>query len=565
MLSTLRIKNLALVSDLTLELESGLNVITGETGAGKSVIIGAIQLLLGERADRGSIRAGEDCCTVEASFRVESLRSTLRSFLEERGLEPCEDSHLVIKRSFTTAGTNRQFVNGSPTTLAVLGELGSLLVDIHGPHDHQSLLQSSRQLALLDAFGHLESARGQYQEVLSKLQSLQKQKSDLILDERTYAQQLDLLRFQSQEISQARLQPDEEEPLQAEYHRASNAVRLMELTRQALDSLSEGDASMTSIGGQIGRLFQELHRLDPSTQDLHDSHVQAMELLQDLSQSVQRYSDRLEVDPSRFAELESRLELIQSLKRKYGSNLKEVITFGAEAQEKLERLEGREAALSELKASIEACDEQLWKVGHTLSEQRSKVAPKLAREISKELSALGFRQSQFSIAVRSLRSRGEMSSPRSSGLDEVEFQFAPNPGEPQRALKDIASSGEMARVMLAIKTVLAAEDQVPVLVFDEVDANVGGETASVVGLKMAQIAKKRQVLCITHLAPVAASAQAHYLVSKEVRSGRTLSAIDRLDSEARVTEIARMLGGQSTAARKHAQTLLSDTAAPSKR
>lgn len=556
MLVSVRIKNLALVTDLSLELEPGLNVITGETGAGKSVILGALNLVLGQRADRGLIRAGEDACIVEAVFDVTRLRAPLRAFLEESGLEPCEEHQLVVKRSFSASGTNRQFINGSPTTLSTLSALGAWLVDMHGPHDHQSLLHPSRQLAMLDAFGGLDAARDRFSELGRQLKALQMEADALVVDERTYAQQLDLLRFQVQEIQQAKLNAEEEEPLQDELQRVSNVSRLMELSRGAQELLSEGDPSLLLQAGQLGRLLQELLRLDPSAKDIQEAQAQMVSLLQDLSQSVSHYADRLESDPGRLAELEERLGLIQSLKRKYGGTLSEVIQFGVEAADKLQRLEGREGELLRIRGQMSEVQAALWKAGQELAQQRAKVAPKLSRDVSRQLQELGFKQSQFEVRLRTqTRPEFEQAS-RASGLDEIEFQFAPNPGEPSQPLRAIASSGEMARVMLAIKTVLAAQDEVPVLVFDEVDANVGGETAQVVGQKMAQIARQRQVLCITHLAPVAASASTHYVVSKQIKNGRTSSEIDKLSKADRVTEIARMLGGQSSAARKHAEELL---------
>jgi DNA repair protein RecN (Recombination protein N) len=556
MLSTLRIKNLALVSDLTLELEPGLNVITGETGAGKSVIIGALNLVLGERADRALIRAGEEACMVEAVFQAGRLEPVIRRFLDENGLEPCDAGELLIKRTFNNSGANRQFVNGSPTSLSTLAALGEWLVDMHGPHDHQSLLHPARQRAMLDAFAHLEPAVAVWAAAVQRMADIRQAISELVVDERTYAQQVDLLRFQVQEITQARLAPDEETALLAEHQRTSNASRLLELSRGALDLLGEGDSALLTGAGQLGRTLQEFERLDPAASEFLALHVQAVGAWRDLAAELSRYADRIDLDPARLAELEERLGLIQTLKRKYGGTLPEVIAFGEEARTRLERLEGREAELARLRAELESAETALWKAGSELSAARTKAAPKLAREVVRHLEELGFRQSRFAISVDPIPREKVLESPQATGADQVEFQFAPNPGEPVRALRAIASSGEMARVMLAIKTVLAAQDEVPVLVFDEVDANVGGETAAVVGLKMAAIARQRQVLCITHLAPVAASAKAHYLVTKETRAGRTLSAIERLSREERVTELARMLGGQSTAARKHAEALL---------
>lgn len=580
MLTTLRIKNLALVADLTLELRPGCNVITGETGAGKSIIIGALNLVLGERADRTLIRSGSDACSVEAVFDISrrrrreeaestSLPRRLQAFLDENGLEPCEDHQLVLKRTFSNAGTNRQFVNGSPTTLNALAAIGEWLVDMHGPHDHQSLLHPAKQLAILDAFGGLEPEREAFGELVRRRTTLEAEKAGLIVDEKTYAQQLDLLRFQVAEIEGAKLKPEEATEVEQEFHRASNAARLLQLSQAALDLLAENESSLLMQAGVIGRTLQELLRVDAGAASLTQLHEQGVGVLRELQTELSRYADKVEVDPARLAELEDRLNVIQALRRKYGPSLAEVMAFGTEARTRLQALESRDAELARLNAALAKLDVELSKVGKKLSAERKKVIPQLAKAAAKQLSELGFKQSRFDIAISSvaaevtrLKSDAGQGLPtpaatiRQSGFDEIEFQFSPNVGEPLKPLRAIASSGEMARVMLALKTVLAAEDQIPVLVFDEVDANVGGETANAVGEKMKQIAAKRQVLCITHLPQVAAPAEAHYVVTKQVKDGRTISEITLLDKKARVTELARMLGGQNEAVRRHAEALL---------
>jgi DNA repair protein RecN (Recombination protein N) len=549
MLTTLRIKNLALVTDLTLELQPGCNVITGETGAGKSIIIGALNLVLGERADRSLIRSGEESCSVEAVFDVKNLRAPLKHFLDENGLEPCEDHQLVLKRTFTSAGANRQFVNGSATTLNALASIGEWLVDMHGPHDHQSLLNPARQLLILDACARLEKEREAFGELVRHRSALENEKSTLIVDEKTYAQQLDLLRFQAQEISAARLQPGEETAVTEEFNRSSNSAKLLQLSQTALDALSESDNALLTQVGAIGRTLQELQRVDAGAANLAELQAQAAGVLRDLQAELSHYAEKISIDPARLAELEERLDLIHSLKRKYGSTIEEIIAFGDEARKKLQSLESRDEELARLNADLDKLDAEIRKAGQSLSAKRKKIVPQLSKAVSQQLEDLGFKQSKFDVAL----SAAELSS---SGLDAIEFQFAPNPGEPAKSLRAIASSGEMARVMLALKTVLAAEDEIPVLVFDEVDANVGGETANTVGEKMKQIAARRQVLCITHLPQVAAPAGAHYVVTKQIKNGRTISEIQLLGKKERVTELARMLGGQSDAARKHAEALL---------
>jgi len=567
MLITLRIKNLALVPDLTIEFQTGLNVITGETGAGKSILIGALSLALGERASRTLIRAGADTCAVEAVFDISKLRGPVTRFLEANGLEPCEQDRLIIKRSFSDNGTTRQFINGSAATLSVLAALGEWLVDVHGPHEHQSLLRAAQQLAILDAFGGLESTRDRFSELVRRRTVLEAERAALVVDEKTYLQQLELLRFQAGEITTARLSPGEELELQQKHRLAANSARLLELSQTARRQLSEDDNSLTVQAGALGRTLQDLKRLDPEANCLFSLHEQAVSFLRDLQSDLSHYADKLEIDPAGLQQLEERLNLIQSLKRKYGASLDEVIQFGEQARQKLTNLEGREAELSRLNSEIESADAELRRAGDELSEMRRSITPGLSRAVCGQLIDLGFKQSRFDIQIQSNRPMaGDATSsppgiPLSTGFDSIEFQFAPNPGEPARPLRAIASSGEMARVMLALKTVLAKQDAVPVLVFDEVDSNVGGETATVVGGKMRQLGKSHQVLCITHLAPVAACAAAHFVVTKQTKLLRTTTTIELLDAKSRVTELARMLGGQSETARKHAEALLKKSSA----
>ncbi len=550
MLTTLRIKNLALVEDLTLELSPGYNVITGETGAGKSIVIGALNLVLGERADRTLIRSGSDGCSVEAVFDVSRLGAPLKSFIEENGLEPCEEHQLVLKRTFTVNGTNRQFINGSPTTLNVLAALGEWLVDIHGPHDHQSLLHPARQLAILDAFGTLQTQREAFAELVRRRAVFETEKTALIVDEKTYVQQLDLLRFQVNEITSARLLPDEEAQVEQEYQRVSNAAKLLQLSQTACALLSENENSLLAQAVVLGRTLQEIQRVDPAANCLLSLHEQAVAALRDVQSDLFHYAEKVEIDPARLQELEDRLNLLHSLKRKYGATLDAVIAFGEETRQKLQQLEQRDGELNRINAALQKLDVEIAHTGQALSAQRRRILPQLSKAVGKQLADLGFRQSHFDVAITSVEQ------PTASGFDSVEFQFAPNVGEPALPLRAIASSGEMARVMLALKTVLAAEDEIPLLVFDEVDANIGGETANAVGEKMLQIARRHQVICITHLAPVAANASAHYVVNKEIKAGRTISEIALLDKKERVIELARMLGGHTDAARKHAEAML---------
>jgi len=582
MLITLRIKNLALVEDLTWELGPGLHVITGETGAGKSLLIGALELVLGERADRSLLRSGSESATVEAVFDVRDLPEPLDPWLTERGLEPCEEGRLLLKRTVTATGANRQFVNGSPAPLAVLKELGDRLVDIHGPHDHQSLLHPARQLDLVDAHAGLQELRTAFARACAERARLERARTELVMDEAAYARQLDLLRHQVREITEAALQPGEEETLQAAHQRLSNAARLLQLTRAALDVLTESEQSILNQAGVVGRALQELQRLDPQTGDWIEWHSRAVEQWQGLAQELSRYADRLELDPRRLEEVEQRLDLLQGLKRKYGRTVADILAFRDEAARQLATLGQRETELARLQSELAALDRRLRELGAELHARRRAALPGLERAVRRHLEDLGFQQCHFEVRLESQLETAGGGTPPSppgwgrggsgggaepeggggppppppAGWDRVEFLFAPNPGEPPRPLRAIASSGELARVMLALKTVLAAQDQIPVLVFDEVDANVGGETAHAVGAKMREIAAHRQVLCVTHLAPVAAPATQHWRVQKTVRQGRTYTELTRLDAAGRAEELARMLGGRSEEALRHARSLL---------
>ena len=557
MLTDLRIKNLALVDDLSIEFGSGYNAVTGETGAGKSIIIGALGLVLGERADRTLLRDGNEQCSVEAIIDVSTIAEDFHHYLESSGLEPCESNQLLLKRIFSASGANRQFVNGSPTSLSVLSSIGEWLVDIHGPHDHQSLLKSSRQLEILDAYGGLENQRKELAVSVDYLSDLENRKSELVVDEDAYARELDLLRFQVDEIESAQLSEDEEDGLEQSFRRVTNSARLAELVGEVKALVSDSEPSSYDLILGAGRLINEMVNVDEGAEDLLDQQSQISEQINDLSAALEDYCDRLNLDPDQMREVEDRYNLVQSLKRKYGASLKAVIDFGSKASVRLRKLENRDEELVDLNKKIDTISDKIQKQGRSLSEARKGVAPKLVVEAEKQLNDLGFLQSRFDIEIVDPKELGQGSTSVSrNGFDQIEFLFAPNPGEPFKPLKSIASSGEMARVMLALKTVLSSQDSIPILVFDEVDANVGGETATVVGQKMNKIGEKRQVLCITHLAPVAATGSRHYLVEKEVDNGRTHTKVRLLNSTTRIDELTRMLGGSGDAARQHAEELL---------
>lgn len=548
LLQLLRIKNLALVEDLEWELAPGFTAITGETGAGKSIIIGALQLLLGERADKTLIRTGTETCTVEAIVSGDDVAQFNRRF-EEAGIEP-SDGELILKRSLALSGVNRQFINGSPTTLANLKTLGDDLVDLHGPHDHQSLLSPERQLDLLDAFAGAGEARRRFSEIFRTLRTLEDEHAALDTAETAREQELDLLRHQANEITAANLSAEEEEQIDARYKLASNSKRLIELASAVANNLAEADDAIVTQLGETQKLLRELERLDPAMSAAANAHEGALLELSEIARDLGRYAEKLDLDPQQLSELESRVSQFESLKRKYGGTIAEVIAFGERAAERMRKIEGRDEELTRLAREMDEHRASLRKAGETLRKLRAKAAPRLSETVRRNLRDLGFRQSQFEARLTPIEPA------RASGFDAVELLFSPNPGEPLKPLRTIASSGEISRLMLAIKSALAAQDAVPLLVFDEIDANVGGEIAHAVGARMRELAAKHQVLCITHLPQVAAAATSHFIVTKEVKGGRTFSQLREVSGKARREEIARMLGGRSDEAMKLAAALL---------
>jgi DNA repair protein RecN (Recombination protein N) len=547
-LTLLRIKNLALVEELEWEMTPGFTVITGETGAGKSIIIGALQLLLGERADKSLIRTGAEQCTVEAVFTGDDFRK-LNPQLIEAGVEPCE-SELIVKRTFSASGGTRQFINGSPTTLSILKSLGDEMVDLHGPHDHQSLLSPEKQLDLLDSFAHAEQQLGEYRKQYRQLQSLVAEHAVINTAETAREQELDLLRHQVSEITAANLHGDEETEIDARYKLSSNSKRLIELAGTVARKLSEDDASILSQLAETQRLLRELEKIDNSIEQFSSAHAAAAVELSEIARALNQYAEKLDLDPEQLAALEQRVSLFETLKRKYGGSIADVIAFGERAAERIRKIEGRDAELDRLAKEIEAVRAQMNRAGDALRKSRAKAAPKLSEDIRRHLRDLGFRQSEFEAKLTAL------SEPRVSGFDSVELLFSANPGEPLKPLRAIASSGEISRLMLAIKSALAAHDSIPLLVFDEIDTNVGGEIATAVGAKMQTLARDHQVICITHLPQVAATASSHFVVTKEVMRGRTYSQLREIGGKARREEIARMLGGKTESALELAATLL---------
>ncbi len=557
MIQSLQIKNLAVVENVRIEFGPGLNVITGETGAGKSILIGALGLTLGDRAGKEMIRSGEDSCSVEAAFRLRDP-SPIDAILDEQGLQPCENGELIIRRMISASGAGRTLVNDSNLTLQSLKRIGDLLVDIHGPHEHQSLIKKEFQLQALDDYAGLEKERASFAESHAAARGLEKRKEELLAGgEDEAARRIETLEFQVKEIEAAGLQPDEEEAVLREQTVLGNAQRIIELAQAASGALTEDEASAFSRMVTVQQSLGELGPLTGKAQAWKDEARSVAVQIQELAAEISGFVQGLDQDPARLQWLDERLAVYRKMKRKYGNTVEDVLAHLARSGEALGELLARGERIREIEADLAAALKAMHKKGAKLGELRRAAAKRLSGAVAREVRALGFGQGAFDVAV------GE-AEPSRSGMDEVDFQFAPNKGEAARPLRVIASSGEISRVMLALKSVLASHDRVPTLVFDEIDMNIGGTTARSVGLKLAGLAARRQLICITHLPQVAVHGTSHFSVSKAESKGRTVTAISPVEDDARVEEIARMLGGRdSTAvALRHARELLEKAVVP---
>ena len=559
MIESLHIKNLALVPELEIEFGPGLNVVTGETGAGKSLILGALQLLLGGRADKSLIRRGADACEISAIFCLASapalLSAEIAGLLEDAGIAGDEDGRLLFRRVIT-ASANRCYVNGSAVPLALLKQLGDILVDIHGPNEHQSLFHLSTQLALLDGFAGLEKPVAECRSAWDAWKAAEQQLAAAqgeILSER----ELEFAKFQLQEIEKAALVPGEDVEVVARHKVVAASSRLIELASQAGRGLGEGDDCAADQLGRFVEPLEELASLDPAGAGEFQGRIESIvESLRELAGDLEHYAGKVEADPEELARLDGRLEVIQRLKRRYGGSIEAVLALAEELRTKVGDAENREVRLQELAQEVARRERQYLGLCATLSKARKTGAGKLGPEIAAKLQRLGFLQARFEVGIRSV-------TPSSHGLDEVEFRFAPNPGEGMQPLRKVASSGELARVMLAVKTVLSEADSVPVLFFDEVDANIGGRVAIEVSREMRALGQHHQVFSISHLAQIAAAADRHYLVNKQVEGDRTVAGMVLVEGKERERELMRMLGAaeESQAARRHVREMLHEVRA----
>lgn len=548
MLTRLSVRNLAIVESADVEFGGGLTVITGETGAGKSVLMGALELVLGARADASTVRDGAKEARIEAAFAVPGV---VDAFLDAAGLPPCEDGVLLVRRAISATGGGRVHVNDAATTVQTLRALGKLLVDVHGPNDHQSLLEEGFQRSVLDAYGRIGAK--DYATAWTTLSDLRSKLAELQGDSTDVAEECERLRYAVEELDAAKLTSEDDDELPARHAAAAHAAEILDCANAATAALSEADDSAAAALVGAGARVREMARFHEAAGAWGEMIERLTVEVQELAQEIADSASRLDADPEALQALDDRLSLVQRLKRKYACpDVAALLALRDERARRLADLEGRGARLAALADEIAAAEAAVRAAGAKLTAARTKAAARLARAVTKELHGLGFLRAGFDVSLAP-------HAPDATGCDAVDFLFAPNPGEAARPLREIASTGEIARVMLAVKTVVAEHDAIPVLVFDEIDSNIGGEVGRAVGEKLRAVARHHQVIAITHLPQSAVYGARHLAVAKAVSGGRTRSTIQPLEGEARVAEIARMLGGTSltSVVEQHARELLS--------
>lgn len=552
MLTELRIRNLAIIDAVTLPLAAGFNVLTGETGAGKSIIVGALGLLIGERASSDLVRTGAEKATVEGVFDLHD-RADLIAMLDERGIES-EDGMLVLKREVAaTGGRARAWVNGSPVTAGVLAEVGRALVNVHGQHEAQALLEPEAQRRILDAFGEAEREVAAVAEAWREADAAREAVASLSARRDEATKRADWLAHVAKEIGEAQLREGEEERLDEEARRLTHAEELQQLIGELTDTLDQSDGSAMQALGHLQKPLASLQRIDPSTSKLQELFDNAWYALEELAREAQVYADGVEHDPARLDEVERRRDLLFRLMKKYGGSLEAVMRTGKEARAELDLLDTAGLDLRGLETRVRESEEALARAAAALTKKRTAAAQALAKAVEARLPDLGMPDGRFQVTLRTREA------PSATGAEDVEFRVALNLGHEARPLARVASGGELARVMLALKTILARLDGVPTLIFDEVDAGIGGRTGLMVGDAMRDVAGHHQVFAITHLPQIAARAHHHIVVLKGAKGGVTTSDVGVVVEAARVDEIARMLGGdaESVTSREHARELLS--------
>jgi DNA repair protein RecN (Recombination protein N) len=568
MLSELTIHDFAIIDHLQLRLASGLVIFTGETGAGKSIIIDAVSLLLGGKADPTLVRAGADVARLEGVFTLEpAVAPAVRALLQREALLDDDFAdELVLSREVRREGRSVSRVNGRMVNLALLKEIGEWLVDVHGQSEHLSLLRTREHLVLLDRFANLEHEREAYAHVVADLHKVRRELGELRRSQRELERRLDMLDFQIKEITAAKLKPGEDKTLLEERTRLANAEKLAALAEEAAQSLSEGSDEVPSAADLIGeaaRALNSLAKIDPTVADKRDLAIALSEQFKELARDLADYREQIEFNPKRLDAVEERLELIKNLQRKYGATIDDILAFCAQAQQEQSTLTHSGERLAELEALEDKLLRRIGQLGAKLSKARQAAADKLARAIETELADLRMDRAQFGVDFQLADDpngapfgNGRRVAFDTTGLDRIEFLVAPNVGEGLKPLARIASGGETSRLMLALKGVLASADRTPTLIFDEIDQGIGGRVGGTVGQKLWALAGAHQVLCITHLPQLAGFGDQHFRVEKAIRGDRTLTQVRPLEEAERAPELAQMLGGTGEKALETAAEIL---------
>ena len=556
MLEELVVKNYALIDQLQVRFSSGLNILTGETGAGKSIMIGALGLVLGLKADTEALRSGASEIDVAGIIKLED-NPEVRTWLLDKGIE-AENGTIIIRRVVKKNGKSTIFVQSAPFTLTALRELTGMLFDLHGQHEHQSLLSAENHRRLLDHYGGMVSDVEAFSTLHTRLLKLREQYSALIAEQQERSRKVELLEYAIREIEEAKLKVGEEKHLRSEQNLQANHERLIHLIEEAYGATAE------SRGGALAGLRQargslaEVVKIDSSMSQSSKQLENVFFELEDFVQNLGRYKGSIDFDPSRLEQIEERLDLIKRLERKYGGSIETVLAYREDSQKQLESIQGSEATQSKLEGEISAAEKELRTRAERITNLRKQASAGLREKIVQELVQLGMPKVRFSVQVEDRSGEGGKVLYSNTGKDRVEFLISPNPGEPYKRLAQIASGGELSRIMLAIKSVLAESDHINSLIFDEVDSGIGGEVALAVGERLKRLGRRKQVLCITHLATIAVQADNHIKVQKVTQAGRTVTRVNPVTGAERQQEIARMLAGDKTGdtSLRHAQELL---------
>jgi DNA repair protein RecN (Recombination protein N) len=540
----LYIENFAIIDTLHVQFSEGLNIVTGETGAGKSIMVDALMVALGGRAYAEFIRSGAEKSVVEAIFNLSHVEDVKAKVVEYGFLEADQGNYeLLVRREIARNGRNRILVNGHPATNVMVTEIGDLLLDIHGQHEHQSILNPDYHIELLDSFGKLLSLREQVASAHRQFKKCERELGEFRDQSRERMQYLDLLRFQQQEIAKAQLRPEEDEELLHERKILSGAEQLASGAEKIHEILYGAHGSVLEKVADVLRQLEELAKIDESL----SAHVKTCESVQyqleDVAFSLRDYAQSIEFDPYRLEEVEKRIDEINKLKRKYGNSLEDILALLEEVERELSTFDKRETRLAELEKEYDKLRGELQHLSEALSGERKRIAESFEKQLMEELSALGMEKTTFQVDFRPAGTEQHPFTPK--GIDKIEFLIAPNPGEPPKPLTKIASGGEISRVMLALKTLLGSVDRIPTMVFDEIDTGIGGKIAEIVGKKLHHISSSHQVICITHLPQIASKGATHFHVEKHAEQDRTAVSVRQLSKQERLEEIARLLGGET--------------------